>query len=83
VRYEVKRNGRRSGTKCKPLKKGQRTSKPCRYWKLVRVVAANGVAGVNRVSLGSKLATGASRAVVTPTDAAGNVGGPATAGFRV
>lgn len=82
VRYEVKRVGRRSGTKCKPLKKGQRTRKPCRYWKLVRVLSANGVAGVNRVSLGTKLATGASRAVVTATDAAGNVSVPATVGFK-
>lgn len=83
IRIDVKRNGRRSGTKCRPLKKGQRTKKPCRYWKRVRVVAATGSTGVNRIALGKKLKPGAHRAVVTATDAAGNAGGPAVAGFRV
>ena len=83
VRIQVKRNGRRSGGKCKPLAKGQRTSKPCRYWKQVRVVAASGVAGKNAVSLGKKLSRGAYRVVVTATDAAANVGGPAIVGFKV
>jgi streptogramin lyase len=83
VRLEVKRNGRRSGTKCKPLKKGQRTSKPCRYWKRAKLISFAGAAGTNIVPLGSKLASGASRAVVTATDTAGNASAPATVGFKV
>ena len=83
VRIDVKRNGRRSGGKCVALKKGRRTSKPCRYWKRVRTVTAAGVAGRNLVSLGAKLKPGAYRAVATATDAAGNAGGPLVAGFKV
>jgi virginiamycin B lyase len=83
VRIDVKRNGRRSGTTCKPLKKGRRTSKPCRYWKKVRTVGAIGVAGVNRVDLGKALKPGAYRTVAIATDAAGNASAAAVTGFKV
>ena len=82
VRLEVKRNGRRSGTKCKPLKKGQRTKKPCRYWKRVRLLSVAGLAGENVIALG-RLPSGSNRVVVTATDAAGNIGSPVVVGFKV
>ena len=83
VRIDVKRNGRRSGGRCVALKKGQRTSKPCRYWKRVRTVGAIGVAGRNLVPLGKALKPGTYRTVATATDAASNVGGPLVTGFKV
>ena len=83
VRIDVKRNGRRSGGNCKALKKGERTRKPCRYWKRVRTVAAAGTAGKNAIDLGKPLRAGTYRAVVTGTDVAANAGGPVYAGFKV
>jgi virginiamycin B lyase len=83
VQIEVKRNGRRIGGKCKALKRGQRTSKPCRYWKRVRTVIAQGAAGKNSVPLGKAFDPGSHRAVVTALDGALNRGGPVYASFKV
>ena len=83
VRIDVKRGGKRSGGTCRPLAKGERTRKPCRYWKRARALTAAGAEGVNRVPLGKAFKRGAYRAVVVATDAAGNVSAPATAVFRV
>ena len=80
---DVTRNGKRSRGTCKPLARGERTRKPCRYWKRARGLTADGVAGVNRIALGSTFKPGAYRAVVGATDAAGNASSPATVGFRV